>query len=776
VTVIYDLLGFQSRYHPERGIARFVLQLALGLERVRPGLVSQYVMHPDLPFPAGAEALVATGRVVRSDQERSRRRPSRPGVFVAGSPFESFHLPSEHVLPEYTRSGHWRTAAVLHDLVPMRYPDIYLTRTVERYAFQARFAAVSRFDHLLVNSSATAEEALEYIHFDPKRITVIGAGADDRFQRPSRPSGLIAIDLAAEGEVPGLRPGYVLLPSGIDPRKNLERAIRAYGRVDPELRRCHQLVLVCQLSEDDQRTVAGWVAEAGIGDDFLATGYVSDDLLCRLYHGAHLVLFPSLYEGFGLPALEAMQCGAPVICGDSSALKEVQTLADARFDPTSIEAIAEAVERVLIDHGFRRSLRDQALPPFTWDNAARLAGGVIDELLAPEQLRLATPSRSRLALFGPLDPDGSDTARYLAELVEELRHQCDITVFIPGELPGPRIEGVSVLPSSHFEAVERGGGAFDEVIHVLGDDPGCVDSFRSLMRRSGWVLLHDLHLAVLYGQLADLHPDEVAGGSVGRHLTHLYPHRYRPELEQLERIDAVTAERAGILLAAEVAEAADEILVHSNFEASLVTLDTGAQPEVLFPLPCPEPTTSFPRRHRPPVMASFGPVAAGRRLDELVSALASIRQRVPGVRLRLIGPIDPEAAEDLQALARAGGVGRAVELIGDLGAEELAAAQLEATVAVQLHMSSWTPTTMIGQLLSRGIPTVVSDLGPASELPDDAVIKVHPADAPDRLAELISQLLLEPSRRTDLIDAGLRYAKATSFTNAAAAIHERLAR
>ena len=112
------------------------------------------------------------------------------------------------------------------------------------------------------------------------------------------------------------------------------------------------------------------------------TGYVSDDLLVELNRAAYLVVFPSRYEGFGLPVLEARRCGAPVICGDNSSFREVVPDSAARFDSESTDSIHRLLERGLTDRRFRQRLLDADVPPFTWDEAARLTLSAYDEVLA----------------------------------------------------------------------------------------------------------------------------------------------------------------------------------------------------------------------------------------------------------------------------------------------------------------------------------------------------------------------------------------------------------
>jgi hypothetical protein len=308
----------------------------------------------------------------------------------------------------------------------------------------------------------------------------------------------VALALAADGAVPGLRPGYVLFPTGLDPRKNVEATIEAYGQLPPALRADHQLVVTCRLGEHGRAYLTELAVRAGAADDVLATGYVSDELLCRLYQGAHLVILPSLYEGFGLPALEAMACRAPVIVADSSSLQEVQTAAEARFDPSSAGSISAAIRRALDDDDLLARLRSQPLPPFTWDRSAGLTAGVIDDLLARDQARAATlpAQRPRLALVGALPPAGDEVASYTYRLVDELRYHCDVTVFVGGRTDSvERPDGVGVEAIDRLDLITRAGGAFDRVLYVLGSGASSVPALLALRSRPGWVLIHDIGLA-----------------------------------------------------------------------------------------------------------------------------------------------------------------------------------------------------------------------------------------------------------------------------------------
>ena len=788
MNVIYDLIGFQSRDHGERGIARYVLHLALALERTNPSLVTQYLVDPHLPLPAGAEPLIATGKLVRYEGDDPRRRPSAGGVFIAGSLFEMDET-IDRVLPPWARTPRWSTAAILYDLIPAKFSDWYLQRADVRHAYLSRAASLTSVDHLLSISQASADDAVGLLGVDPERITVIGAGADARFRRPAVAHTEVAQRLVASNEVPGLRPGYILFPSGIERRKNIERTIAAYARLAPEVRARHQLVLVCRVDDYARELLARVQAEEGIQGEVLATDFVSDDTLCRLYQGSELVIFPSIYEGFGLPVLEAMQCGAPVICADSSSLKEVQVWPEARFDPHSTDAVADALARTLADPVLLERLRHQELPPFTWDHAARMTAGAVARM-APEAAAGGrrrgverVPALPRLALVTPLPPQHSGIATYAYRLLEALRHHCDVTVFVDsdaGEVAAP--EGVTVAPLNHLDPTIRAGGAFDRILYFMGNSRFHVEMLDALHRHPGWVLLHDARLTGLYSEVHRLAPGRLVERSVGATVAELYPRRYRPAVEDMAAIPPDVAHRFGIWLTREVATLAQQVLVHSSFAASVVGLDAGVEPQIAYPLPCPPvPHEHEGREVAPdevvgaeagrPTIASFGIVSPVKQPDLLVAALPTVVAAVPDVRLRFVGEVEDHHRRDLLAQAADLGVERHLEFTDHLDDEQFHQAQRSATVAAQLRaVTNAESSAAVAELLSLGVPTVVTGLGAMTELPDDAVVKLDVDASGADLGRILVSLLTDDTRRASLAEGAKAYARANSFSQAAAVL------
>ncbi len=823
MNVVYDLLGFQSRDHGERGIARYVLNLALAIERTHPGLITEYRVHPDLPFPTGLEPLVGTGRLQLADRQATGARSSSGGVFIAGSPFECYNQPSDLILPRFVRSNEWRRMVVLHDLIPAIFPELYLEHETNQRWYSARLASLNLFDRFLANSQATADDALAMLDISERDVTVIGAGADEQFRPPEEGQRAAAQSLVSSGIIDGLKTGYILFPTGIDPRKNIERTIHAYGRLPERVRTRHQLVLACRLSDGDRETVMAMADAAGLGDELVVTGYVSDETLCRLYQGAHLVVFPSYYEGFGLPALEAMKCGAPVICADATSLVEVQTMPEARFDPLSVRAISAAMSQALADHYFRERLRDQALPPFTWDLAGQRTGEAVQAALADLRSRIvvsnsvgiAEPTgtinngnrngggraaKPRLALFAPLPPQQTGVAAYTYRLIEELRHHCDVTVFAdcgPGDRTrqeerrvdegvvrlrdvesshgGPlepvdldRPAGVTVVGTDQYEAMAAGGGAFDQTLYFLGNSHHHLQAFQANKVRKGHVLLHDVRLTELYRAIRNDIPERLVEGSVGRTIGAYYPGRYRPEVEEMDVVSPETAHRFGVLLARGIADEDTELLVHSQCAKTLLRLDGSGDASIPFPMPCPTYTNPWQPADGPPIITSFGHLDQSRQPERLVTSMVDVVAEVSDARLRFVGRIDADRKHQLMDLADRSGVGQSIDFVGDLDDEQFQQRQRETWLAVHLrtHIDGASSETL-SELLGLGVPTVLSTVGADDELPDGVVSRVPAGNDSRALGQQLVALLKDEAARRRLSLAAREYAEGHSFAMAA---------
>ena len=291
---------------------------------------------------------------------------------MRASPPDLLFVPS-HVVPLVHLA---RCVATVHDLGYHYYPqahtlsqNLYLRWSTRH---NARVAA-----KVVADSDATRRDLIRYYKVPAEKIRVVHPGLD---------GGLGPVtDIRLQAEVCalyGIAGPYLLYVGTLHPRKNLVRLVQAFasvaGNLDPSL----QLVLAGQKGWMYEEVFAQ-VRRLGLSERVLLTGYVPDEDLPALLSGALAFVFPSLYEGFGLPVLEAMACGTPVVCSSVSSLPEVAGDAALLVDPLDVEALAGGLAQVATDDGFRRDLVQRGFLQarrFSWRQCARETMRVLEEV------------------------------------------------------------------------------------------------------------------------------------------------------------------------------------------------------------------------------------------------------------------------------------------------------------------------------------------------------------------------------------------------------------
>jgi glycosyltransferase involved in cell wall biosynthesis len=275
-----------------------------------------------------------------------------------------------HAIP---LSRAFATVALVYDFVPLLWPEQYLTRRrfmgLPTALWYARLRRLKRADWWIAISEATKRDAVRLAGLDADRITVAPLGVDPRLFHAIDPAQARAV----VAERFGVTRPYFFFAGAKDPRKNLSTLLEAH---DPEVA---DLVVVGQSAPENPRRGVHWLGKVETTD------------LPWLYAGAVAFAFPTLYEGFGLPVLEAMACGTPVVTSDLSSIPEVAGDTAVYCDPLDARAIREALRRVASDESLRHRLRTCGLlraAQFTWSRTASL---VLDACLAGAERRSRVP-------------------------------------------------------------------------------------------------------------------------------------------------------------------------------------------------------------------------------------------------------------------------------------------------------------------------------------------------------------------------------------------------
>jgi glycosyltransferase involved in cell wall biosynthesis len=295
--------------------------------------------------------------------------------------------------------------AVVHDVVFERHPDL-VTPGLRSYLARAARSTAKHAHLILTVSEFSKAEICDVYGVGPDRVRVIYNGIDPRFH-PMELQPVRAQRLRQELQLPSDAP-FLLYVGAIEPKKNVEALLRAYAQVRDRMP--HKLVLA-----GGQGGMA-WdprpaIHELNLGDSVRLSGYVPDERIVELMNAADGFVYPSLYEGFGLPPLEAMACGTPTLVADASSLPEVVGDAALKANPRDVEEMAEALLRLATDEELRSELArkgPQRAGEFTWARAGKELLRIFDQVSGGVEHDDVTTGERRsevTALTGASDED-----------------------------------------------------------------------------------------------------------------------------------------------------------------------------------------------------------------------------------------------------------------------------------------------------------------------------------------------------------------------------------
>lgn len=306
----------------------------------------------------------------------------KPDVLLVASLFEGFG--SKEVTSIRGAGLAARTAVIHYDLIPLINSDVYLGSEEVKCYYRNKIDHLKRAGRLLAISEYSKCEAIRHLGIEEGRIVSISAAIEPKF-KPVVVTEEQSVKLKNRY---GIRENIVMYaPGGFDPRKNFETLIEAYSKLPSNIRSKRQLVIVGKLPNSQIRDDLNLLAKnAGLcADELIMTDYIPEEELVVFYNLAELFVFPSLHEGFGLPPLEAMACGIPVLASDSTSLPEVIGLGEALFPPKDSEFLASLIARALTDLGFSNVLRKHSLKraaEFGWERCARVALESLESLVS----------------------------------------------------------------------------------------------------------------------------------------------------------------------------------------------------------------------------------------------------------------------------------------------------------------------------------------------------------------------------------------------------------
>jgi glycosyltransferase involved in cell wall biosynthesis len=779
--IVIDLQGAQteSRF---RGIGRYTLSLAKAIIRNRREHHVQIAisgLFPETiePIRAAFDGLLpqenirvwyAPGPVNEGQPGNNWRREAaecireaflaslEPDVIFITSLFEGFFddaVTSIGVFDNLTP-----VVAMLYDLIPLLNQEQYLRPSPayeQHYMMKLKYLRRARA--WLAISEASSSEGID-IGLDPGMIINISAACDDCF-KPTDISSETKVEVLNKYGI--VRP-FMLYSGGGDSRKNLHRLIRAYGRLSPDMRSSHQLVLAGRIHGPELTALQSTASSAGLsGNELVLTGYIPDEELVVLYNSCRLFVFPSWYEGFGLPVLEAMSCGAPVIAGNVSSIPEVIERMDALFDPFSEKEIAFKIVEVLKNGKFREELIRHGLKQarkFSWGESARQAISAFERLANRHQSpkrALLPPRRPTLAYISPLPPERSGISDYSAELLPELARNYDIEVIVAQPEVSDRWIR-ACLPIRSVDYFMKNADHFERVLYHFGNSTFHQHMFGLLDRVPGVVVLHDFYLGHVYEWM-----EHVLPGTWTRELYN--SHGYKALWDKFNKnyVNEVVFKYPCNF---SVLERALGIIVHSNYSVELADQwygDSTVKHFVVIPMlrgltkkvERDEARRKLGLHTDDFVVCSFGVLGPIKQNQRLLKAfLNSEMSKDPRCKLIFVGENDggEYGRELLENISRSKLKERII-ITGWVDADIMHNYFSAADLAVQLRtISRGESSAAVLDCMNHALPTVVNSNGSLSELPSDAVWKLPDKFKCDELIKAMETLWHDPDIRLAL--------------------------
>jgi glycosyltransferase involved in cell wall biosynthesis len=771
--IIIDLQAAQSSSRL-RGIGRYALSLADGIVRLRgdhdvyivlsglfpstieplrahfkPLLPASHVRVWYAPAPVNEEQLANQWRTHAAQTLREAFIADlKPDVVLISSLFEGYSDNSVTSIGSFNQTI--PTAVILYDLIPLLYPKKYLANANINAWYRQKIELLQRANLLLaISASAKEDVSTAKLNIAPSTITNISAAASDHFKKINIDDNLRLLITTRYH----LTHPFLMYTGGVDHRKNIDGLIKSYALLPLAVRKNHQLAIVCAIHPNEQQSLMHLAKQHGLTpSEILFTGYVSDDDLRALYHLCKAFIFPSWHEGFGLPILEAMLCGAPVIGSNTSSIPEVIGYPDALFDPFNEQAMAHKIEAVLTDESFRQALITHGLKQaahFSWDKTAKAALNALEALHQEftQPIRPPRPTkRPKLAYVSPLPPSQSGIAAYSAMLIPALAKHYEIDVIVDQ----PQITSEWITQHCSVRDPQwllTHADTYDRVMYHLGNSTHHAAVFNLIHRVPGVLVLHDFYLS---GILSHLESHTRRSHLWSEALYHSHGYRALAERYQTPHVEYVNQYPCNRIMV----DASLGVIFHANESKKLAQRWLGPSSTTpwfhvpLLSAPASRTTKQSARARlnlsdQQHITCSFGFVAHTKLNQQILDAwVSSDLSKHPDNRLIFVGETGmDEYGQHIQAMIHQQGLTNQVFITGwvadDVFNDYLASADL--SIQLRAHSRGETSAAVLA-CMAQGLPTIVNAHGSMAELPTDCVWMLNDAFTLSELVHAIHTL------------------------------------
>ena len=658
--------------------------------------------------------------------------------------------------------AHCPTALIFYDLIPAIFWDKYVDPLTDRDRIEyfKRLSIVKDFDIIFAISQTTKRDLVELLEVPEKKIKVIYGGLDKNFLAPKSNER----QMSRIKKKHGIKNKFVLSTAGMDFRKNIEGIFHAFSSIESKL----DLVIVCKLSpEDAKRLTKIWEYLRIPRSQLILTNYIPDEDLIALSDAAEVFIFPSLYEGFGLPVLEAMSRGCPVVTSRISSLPEICESAALYVNPYNPKDIAQTIDRIVRDDHLRNKLIKMGQEQYRKFSWRRVAQEFMDNLKAADGLeRMGELPRYRIAYFTPLNPSNSGISDYSEELLPHLSKYLDVDLFIDSKCTpsNPAIKGAfNIYPHENFENMNKKIN-YDLCLYQMGNSYFHEYMLKYILENPGIMVLHDATLTGLFN-------NTYRGRSDGLLDQIFENHGYSKYLDAKSKLDAninIDQFDYSINFTKKLLDKSILTLVHNDYSRML--LENQSSFSTIWKIdqlgmfeespseesPSEESLHEEKRKIRAELgltdgiqISAFGRIHRYKRIDVLLKAFSMLLNTgLKDVQLFLVGELFDDVQEQILKLIRDLHLTEAVTITGYVSRQDFIKYLKATDICLNLRYptAGETSATLI-KALSMGLPVITTNYAQYKEYPDNCCWK---ADLGDLEVELLAEYLFVLATREDV--------------------------
>ncbi|MBN4000910.1 glycosyltransferase [Nostoc sp. LPT] len=759
--IAIDLQALQTNNSRNRGIGRYtqsVIEALFGQQNtlsyqlytnsnlLSPELDENYFQYNSLDYPyigsCDINELLLKTVLMAADVD----------VIFIPSPMEGL----ECTIPNYSDFPK-KVFVICYDLIPLIFSDRYLNESNMRSLYMKRLKNIQNADFIFAISEATRQDVIKYLDIPPERVLNVSGGVSAFFTPIPAHEQQAWLETFARKF--GIYKKFVLYTGGEDWRKNIEGLVTAFSALPKNLQECYQLVVACKVSDHFSKEITSLASKLGINKSIILTNYVTDEELRALYSTCSLFVFPSFYEGFGLPLLEAISCGAPSIASNSSSLPEILGSDELLFDPYSPSDMAGIMQKVLSDENLRTKISEDALQQsakFSWQSVAKNMLDVFQEHQLLNKVSISVNQKPQIAFFSPFPPAKSGIADYSRDLLPSLGQHINLDLYHDDSyLPDINISN-NLFSHTKFEERLK-SQVYEGIIYQIGNSSYHSYMYSQLMRYSGISVLHDYYLGGLINYM-EAHCPEL-GIKFSKELEHNYGKDRAVIILQLLKTGELNIHeklsQADIYINRRIFTRSLGVILHSKWAYNCAIKEFTNDNDCIVHIPQAVPKFTFGKKsvmderqklgipNDRIIISTFGFISSTKRPLQILYAFKKYLVTQPSAYLVFVGGTDYLGTINIEDEIRKLSLQGQVKVTGYVKMLDFYRYIEVSDICLNLRFPfNGESSASLLRILSVGKPTIVTDIGSFSDFPNDVVFKIPNPGQSDEVEEILKSLIL----------------------------------